>query len=62
MHCPLSFVHKSFALLRISLWRVGGEGGGVRIIVGEDLALGTSERLVGVTERGGDLWASGWGC
>lgn len=60
MYCPLSFVHKSFALLRISLCRVGGDEGGVRVsvgrAVGEDFALGTGECLVGV-----DLWASGWG-
>lgn len=60
MYCPLSFVHKSFALLRISLCRVGGDKGGVRVsvrrAVGEDFTLGTGEGLVGV-----DLWASGWG-
>lgn len=50
MYCPLSFVHKSFALLRISLCSVGGGRGGVRRAVGEDFALGTSV----------DLWASGW--
>lgn len=60
MYCPLSFVHKSFALLRISLCRVGGDKGGVRVsvrrAVGEDFTLGTGEGLVGV-----DLWAFGWG-
>lgn len=60
MYCPLSFVHKSFALLRISLCRVGGGKGGVRVsvrrAVGEDLTLGTGEGLVGV-----ELWASGRG-
>lgn len=60
LHCPLSFVHKSFALLRFSLCRVGGYKGGVRVnvkrAVGEDFTLGTGEGLVGV-----DLWASGWG-
>lgn len=60
LHCPLSFVHKSFALFRISLSRVGGEKGGVgvsvRRAVGEVFALGrTGEGLVGV-----DLWVSGW--
>lgn len=58
MYCPLSFVHKSFALLRF-LCRVGGDKGGVRVSVRRavgDFALGSSEGLVGV-----DLWASGWG-
>lgn len=60
MYCPLSFIQKSFALLRFSLGSVGGDKGGVRVSVrgeaGEDFALGTGEGLVGV-----DLWASGWG-
>ena len=58
MYCPLSFVHKSFALLRISPCRVGGDKGGVRInvrrTVGEDFTLRTGERLVR-----GDLCAYG---
>lgn len=60
MYCPLSFVHKSFALLRISFHRVGGDKGGVRLsvrrAVGEDFTLGTGEGLVR-----SNPWASGRG-
>ena len=55
MYCPLSFVHKSFARLRISLCRVGGDKGGVTIsgrrAAGVDFTLRTGGGLVG-------LWAS----
>lgn len=57
MHCPLSSVHKSFALFRISLWRVGGDKGGDRVTFRRaDFPLGTSKGLVRFC-----LWASGWG-
>lgn len=63
MHCPLFFVHKFFALLRISLWRVGGDKGGVKVPAGravaEDFTLGTGEGLVGVAKLESSLWTSG---
>lgn len=57
LHCPLSFVHRPFALLRVCRCRVGGDKGGVRVTArrasGEGFTLGTSDGLVGV-----DVWAS----
>lgn len=50
MSCPLSFVHKPFALLTISLCREGGDRGGVRINVrraeGEAFTLRTDGVLM----------------